>query len=441
MIQVINKYGAVKAPAPAPSSAIWGTIVGAISAQLDLTSYLSSNFYPLSNPSSYISGITSGDVTTALGYTPANVANTFQTLTIVSSATPSIAVGSFNLTNYSITAQAVALTSITIVGTPSNFDKLTLTITDNGTARALALGTSFIAGECVIPTTTKISIPLTLMFLYDSVTSKYKCIFTSYDSGLLKRGAGNYSILSVNDTTSSAAGNYSISGGQYSNASGTGAAAFGNSTVGTYSIGSGYSCGAAGSYAKVSGYACAGAGNSSSAEGTYAAANGDSAHAEGRSTTATGGSSHAGGASSLASLYGEWCRSSGGNLSQYGINELVGVTTDATTTTLYLGNAGSSYKFLIPSNSCYRVYLTANIRDGAWNVKEFSGTALIKNVAGTTSLVGTCTMTSALGDVALAACTIAVSADNTNDQLKVDVTGIAATTINWSVKCDYVKIK
>ena len=126
MIQVINKYGAVKAPAPAPSSAIWGTIVGAISAQLDLTSYLSSNFYPLSNPSSYISGITSGDVTTALGYTPANVANTFQTLTIVSSATPSIAVGSFNLTNYSITAQAVALTSITIVGTPSNFDKLTL---------------------------------------------------------------------------------------------------------------------------------------------------------------------------------------------------------------------------------------------------------------------------------------------------------------------------
>ena len=441
MIQVINKYGAVKAPAPAPSSAIWGTIVGAISAQLDLTSYLSSNFYPLSNPSSYISGITSGDVTTALGFTPANVANTFQTLTIVSSATPSIAVGSFNLTNYSITAQAVALTSITIVGTPSNFDKLTLTITDNGTARALALGTSFIAGECVIPTTTKISTPLTLMFLYDSVTSKYKCIFTSYDSGLLKRGAGNYSILSVNDTTSSAAGNYSISSGQYSNASGTGAAAFGNSTVGTYSIGSGYSCSANGSYAKVSGYACAANGGGSSSEGTYSVAGGDSAHAEGRSGAANGQGSHVGGMNALAALLGEWARSSGGNLSQYGINELVGITTDATITTLYLGNGGSSYKFLIPSNSCYRVILTANIRDGAWNVKEFSGTALIKNVAGTTSLVGTCTMTSALGDVALAACTIAVTADNTNDCLKVDVTGIAATTINWSVKCDYVKIK
>ena len=87
MIQVINKYGAVKAPAPAPSSAIWGTIVGAISAQLDLTSYLSSNFYPLSNPSSYISGITSGDVTTALGYTPENTTNKSSSYTASSTTT------------------------------------------------------------------------------------------------------------------------------------------------------------------------------------------------------------------------------------------------------------------------------------------------------------------------------------------------------------------
>ena len=87
MIQVINKYGAVKAPAPAPSSAIWGTIVGAISAQLDLTSYLSSNFYPLSNPSSYISGITSGMVTTALGYTPENTTNKQNSLAVDGTST------------------------------------------------------------------------------------------------------------------------------------------------------------------------------------------------------------------------------------------------------------------------------------------------------------------------------------------------------------------
>ena len=72
MIQVITKYGAIKAPAPASSSAIWGTITGTVTAQTDLTGYISSNYYPLSNPSSYISGITSGMVTTALGFTPGN---------------------------------------------------------------------------------------------------------------------------------------------------------------------------------------------------------------------------------------------------------------------------------------------------------------------------------------------------------------------------------
>ena len=46
-----------------------------------LTPYLtsataSSTYYPLTNPSGYISGITSGDVTTALGYTPASETKT-----------------------------------------------------------------------------------------------------------------------------------------------------------------------------------------------------------------------------------------------------------------------------------------------------------------------------------------------------------------------------
>jgi hypothetical protein len=82
MIQVITKYGAIKAPAPASSSAVWGTITGTVTAQTDLTSYISSNFYPLTNPSGYISGITSGMVTTALGYTPEDVANKQNSLTV-----------------------------------------------------------------------------------------------------------------------------------------------------------------------------------------------------------------------------------------------------------------------------------------------------------------------------------------------------------------------
>jgi hypothetical protein len=87
MIQVITKYGAIKAPAPASSSAVWGAITGTVTAQTDLTGYISSNYYPLSNPSSYISGITSGMVTTALGYTPEDVANKQNSLAVDGTAT------------------------------------------------------------------------------------------------------------------------------------------------------------------------------------------------------------------------------------------------------------------------------------------------------------------------------------------------------------------
>lgn len=52
----------------------WGTITGLLSNQLDLQAVLNSK-YDASNPSGYISGITGGDVTTALGYTPYDSTN------------------------------------------------------------------------------------------------------------------------------------------------------------------------------------------------------------------------------------------------------------------------------------------------------------------------------------------------------------------------------
>lgn len=84
------------------SGAAWGSITGTLSSQTDLQSALNlkydasnpsgyidasaltpylttttaaATYYPLTNPSGYISGITSGDVTTALGYTPYDSSN------------------------------------------------------------------------------------------------------------------------------------------------------------------------------------------------------------------------------------------------------------------------------------------------------------------------------------------------------------------------------
>jgi hypothetical protein len=101
---------------------------------------------------------------------------TFQTLSITSSATPAINTGTFNLTNVSITALATAITSMTssLTGTPSNFDKLLIRIKDNGTIQTIAWGTSF--SGALLPTTTVISTPILIGFIYDSVLSKWVCV-------------------------------------------------------------------------------------------------------------------------------------------------------------------------------------------------------------------------------------------------------------------------
>lgn len=53
---------------------VWGTITGLLSDQLDLQAALD-NKYDISNPAGYITGISSGDVTGALGFIPYNSTN------------------------------------------------------------------------------------------------------------------------------------------------------------------------------------------------------------------------------------------------------------------------------------------------------------------------------------------------------------------------------
>lgn len=91
-----------------------------------------------------------------------------------STATPSISCDSYD--HYSITSLAAAITSVTITGTPNNFQKLIIRIKDNGTARAIAWGSQFEAKGLSLPTTTVISKVLTVGFIYDSVTSKWGCV-------------------------------------------------------------------------------------------------------------------------------------------------------------------------------------------------------------------------------------------------------------------------
>ena len=95
-----------------------------------------------------------------------------------SSATPSIAVGTGGYDIYEITALAAAITSFTtnLTGTPVDGDQLEIIITDNGTARAITWGASFVATTVALPTTTVISTPLRVFFQYSTANSKWNCV-------------------------------------------------------------------------------------------------------------------------------------------------------------------------------------------------------------------------------------------------------------------------
>jgi hypothetical protein len=101
---------------------------------------------------------------------------TKRTGTTTSSATPTI--NTDNVDFYSITAQAAAITSMTtnLSGTPTEAQTLWLAITDNGTARAITWGTSFEASTVALPTTTVISTRLDIGFVWNTVTSKWRCV-------------------------------------------------------------------------------------------------------------------------------------------------------------------------------------------------------------------------------------------------------------------------
>ena len=99
-----------------------------------------------------------------------------RTGTVASSGTPTINTDDVDF--YSITALAVPITSFTtnLSGTPTENQTLWIAITDDGTPRALAWGASFEASTTSLPTTTVTSTRLDVGFVWNSVTSKWRCV-------------------------------------------------------------------------------------------------------------------------------------------------------------------------------------------------------------------------------------------------------------------------
>lgn len=92
------------------------------------------------------------------------------------SATPAINTDITDVVH--ITAQSANITSFTtnLTGTPVDGDTLRISVTDNGTARTLAFGASFEASTVPLPTSTVISARLDIGFLWNTETSKWRCV-------------------------------------------------------------------------------------------------------------------------------------------------------------------------------------------------------------------------------------------------------------------------
>lgn len=96
--------------------------------------------------------------------------------TLSSTATPASNTDSYDITK--ITGLATAITSMTswLTWTPADWDMHLWSITDNWTARAITWWASFEASTVALPTTTVISTRLDVLFIWNSATSKWRCV-------------------------------------------------------------------------------------------------------------------------------------------------------------------------------------------------------------------------------------------------------------------------
>jgi len=113
-------------------------------------------------------------------------------------------------------------------------------------------------------------------------------------------------------------------------------------------------------------------------------------------------------------------------------------TTNDTATELFIGLA-ANLRLTIPSGKVFAFTINiSGVKSDGSAVAHYLRQYCLKNVAGTTSEVYAPVT---IGTDNAAGTSIALSANDTNDALKVEVTGIASETWRWVAAVDAVEIK
>lgn len=260
----------------------------------------------------------------------------------------------------------------------------------------------------------------------------------SHAEGFGTQSLADYAHAEGVNTVASGVGSHAA--GNTTVASGASATATGNNTLasGISSTAAGTTTTASGNYAVATGTNTFAIGIASKADGFFSQAQGNYSHAENSgSTLITAPLSYCGGLNGVASQYNEWVRGAGNNLQQYGIISYAMQTADSVATEAFLD--GTAIRFTIATDHAYKVKISvmAKSSPSGVGIAGFTGKGLIKNDSTTVSLLNAITMTQDEFDGTFTSTAVTVTADNTNKSLKVMVTGVAATIINWIIRVDY----
>lgn len=92
------------------------------------------------------------------------------------SATPTINTDNTDVANITGLSQNITSMTTNLTGTPNPYDTLFICFTDNGTGRSITWGASFESSTVALPSSTIANTLLIVGLLWNSVTSKWRCV-------------------------------------------------------------------------------------------------------------------------------------------------------------------------------------------------------------------------------------------------------------------------